>query len=86
MITRSVTALILAGPLLALNAAPALAQDARICLATADRVIQGQPVEDEAKHAAHEACLRALADSSNVMQKYQLQEADFDIMGTRPKQ
>jgi hypothetical protein len=86
MIARNLTALILAGPLLALSVAPALAQDARICLATADQVTQGQPVEDEAKHAAHEACLRALADSSNITQKYQLQEADFDIMGTRPKQ
>jgi hypothetical protein len=52
-------ALILAGSLLALNAAPALAQDAQICLATADRVTKGEPVEDEAKYAAHEACLRA---------------------------
>jgi hypothetical protein len=86
MIARNLTALILAGSLLALNAAPAFAQDARICLATADRVTQGQPVEDEAKHAAHEACLRALADSSNIVQKSELQEADFDIMGTRPKQ
>jgi len=38
------------------------------------------------KAPRHEACQRALAESSNVVQKYHLQEADFDIMGTRPKQ
>lgn len=86
MVARTLTVLILVGPLLALNSTPARAQDAQICLATADRVTGGQPVEDEAKRAAHEACLRALAASSNVVQKYDLQEADFDIMGTRSKQ
>ena len=29
--------------------------------------------------------MRALADTPNVVQKYHLQEADFDIMGNRPK-
>jgi len=27
----------------------------------------------------------ALADTSSAVQKYQIQEADFDITGTRPK-
>jgi hypothetical protein len=63
----------------------ALAQDATICFQMADRVTSGEQVEDREKRAAHEACLRALAATPNVVQKYHLQEADFDIMGTRPK-
>ena len=65
---------------------PALAQDAQICMAAAERVAEGEILADADKSAAHEACQRALAESSNVVQKYHLQEADFDIMGTRPKQ
>jgi hypothetical protein len=42
-------------------------------------------VSEEDKRTAHEACQRALAATSSIMQKYQLQEADFDITGTRPK-
>jgi len=45
----------------------------------------GETLADADKHAAHEACLRALSDTSSIVQKYQLQEADFDIIG-RPKQ
>jgi hypothetical protein len=60
-------------------------QDAGLCFDTADRVTSGNKLEDAERKAAHEACLRALAATSNVVQKYQLQEADFDIMGTRPK-
>jgi len=48
-------------------------------------VLSGDQVGGEEKRAAHEACLRALADTSSVVQKYHLQEADFEIMGTRPK-
>jgi hypothetical protein len=72
--------------LLAATSAPALAQDAQICMAAAERVADGETLSDVVKSAAHEACQRALAESSNVVQKYHLQEADFDIMGTRPKQ
>lgn len=70
---------------LALGQDPALAQDAAICFQTADRVTSGETVQENEKQKAHEACLRALAATSSVVQKYQLQEADFDIMGTRPK-
>jgi hypothetical protein len=38
-------------------------------------------LRDDEKVTAHEACLRALSDSSNVVMKYHLQEADFDITG-----
>jgi hypothetical protein len=65
---------------------PAYAQDAQICLSAADRVHDGDTLVDAERSQAHEACLRALSGSSNVVQKYHLQEADFDIMGTRPKQ
>lgn len=81
MTKRGLTALNL---LLALGAAPALAQDAGLCLFTADRILNGEKLEDREKQAAHEACLRALSDTASVVQKYQLQEADFEITGTRP--
>jgi hypothetical protein len=55
-------------------------------LSAAELVKMGSKLSDADKRQAHDACLRALADSSNVVQKYHLQEADFDIMGTRPKQ
>jgi hypothetical protein len=71
---------------LCLAASPALAQDAQLCFSTADLVKMGNKLSDVDKQQAHDACLRALAESSNVVQKYHLQEADFDIMGTRPKQ
>jgi hypothetical protein len=71
---------------LAATSEPALAQDAQICMAAAERVAEGETLADADKTTAHEACQRALAESSNVVQKYHLQEADFDIMGTRPKQ
>jgi hypothetical protein len=86
MFPRSL-ALSIVGCLLLLGLfAPAHAQDAQICLSAADRVHDGDTLADAAKGQAHEACLRALSNSSNVVQKYHLQEADFDIMGTRPKQ
>ena len=66
-------------------ATPASAQDADICLVAADRVSTGETLGDEEKTKAHEACLRALSDTASVIQKYQFQEADFEIMGTRPK-
>jgi hypothetical protein len=71
--------------LLAALSAPALAQEMQICFTAADRLKDGETLADTEKRTAHEACLRALSDTSSIMQKYQLQEADFDIMG-RPKQ
>jgi hypothetical protein len=71
--------------LTAAMSAPALAQDMQICFAASDRVKDGETLADTEKHTAHEACLRALSDTSSIVQKYQLQEADFDIIG-RPKQ
>jgi hypothetical protein len=70
---------------LALGASPAQAEDVAICFRTADRVVAGEAVDDAAKKAGHEACQRALAETSSVVQKYHLQEADFDIVGRPPK-
>jgi hypothetical protein len=70
---------------LAVLSAPVLAQDMQLCFAAADRLKDGETLADTEKRTAHEACLRALSDTSSVVQKYQLQEADFDIVG-RPKQ
>jgi hypothetical protein len=64
---------------------PVFAQDADLCLVVAGRIDDGREASDEEKRLAHEACMRALADTSSIMQKYQLQEADFDITGARPK-
>jgi hypothetical protein len=66
-------------------ASPAPAQDAERCLAIANRIANGIEVSAEDKQSAHEACQRALSDTSSIVQKYHLQEADFDITGTRPK-
>ena len=46
----------------------------------------GDALDNAEKKKAHEACLRARSDTSSIVQKYQLQEADFDITATRPKQ
>ena len=70
--------------MLACAASPASAEDVAVCFATADRVTGGEAVDEAAKKAGHEACQRALAETSSIVQKYQLQEADFDIVG-RPK-
>ena len=51
----------------------------------ADRVTEGDTVTDAEKQKGHEACLRAFSDTASVVDKYHLQEADFDIMGNRPK-
>jgi hypothetical protein len=60
-------------------------QDAGLCFGTADRVVEGQQVSEEEKREGHEACQRALAATSSIVQKYHLQEADFDIVGRPPK-
>jgi len=84
MVARRLILLIGSGLLIAFDTGPALAQDIEICLATADRVANGEKVTPEDKDAGHEACQRALAATSNIMQKQEIQEADFDIVG-RPK-
>lgn len=71
--------------MLPLAAGPAHAQDVAICFRTADRVASGEAVDEATKKAGHEACQRALAETSSVVQKYHLQEADFDIVGRPPK-
>jgi ABC-type taurine transport system substrate-binding protein len=70
---------------LVLAASPAQAQDVAICFRTADRVAAGEAVDAATKKAGHEACQRALAETSSVVQKYHIQEADFDIVGRPPK-
>jgi hypothetical protein len=86
MFARKVSLWALLGLLPAVLSGPASAQDANLCLDTADRIKSGDKLDESEKQAAHEACLRALAASSNVVQKYHLQEADFDITDTRPKE
>jgi hypothetical protein len=85
MFTRNLTLLVLVALSLAFAPEPALAQDFQICFDAADKVTEGGKIDETEKQAAHEACQRALAETSSVVQKYQLQEADFDIMG-RPAQ
>jgi|SoimicmetaTmtHPA_FD_contig_71_384026_length_1292_multi_2_in_0_out_0_3 hypothetical protein len=85
MFLRNFVSMAILGLSLAVLSAPALAQDMQLCFAAADRLKEGEALADTEKRTAHEACLRALSDTSSVVQKYQLQEADFDIMG-RPKQ
>ena len=70
---------------LVLAAGAAQAQDVAICFGTADRVVAGEAVDEATKKAGHEACQRALAETSSVVQKYHLQEADFDIVGRPPR-
>ena len=49
------------------------------------KVTDGGKIDDTERQKAHEACQRALAETSSIMQKYHLQEADFDILGRSPK-
>jgi hypothetical protein len=81
----TLTAFLLGTLLLDFTASRAAAQDAQICFDAADKVTDGGKLEDGERKAAHEACQRALAATASVVQKYQLQEADFDVTGTRPK-
>ncbi len=66
---------------LALSPAPARANDFDTCLDAGDKAKTQGPLGEDEQRAAHEACQRALAESSNVVMKYHLQEADFDILG-----
>ena len=83
---RNLLSVAILASLPAAKSAPVLAQDMQLCLAASDRVKDGETLADAEKSQAHAACLRALSDTSSIVQKYQLQEADFDIMGNRPKQ
>jgi hypothetical protein len=71
--------------ILTIGADPARAQDIDLCFAVADRVVEGEAVSEAEKRAGHEACQRALAATASIVQKYQIQEADFDIVGRPPK-
>ena len=84
MLARTLCRSAVIGLFVASMAGPAAAQNADICLVAADRVSTGETLGDEEKTKAHEACLRALSETASVIQKYQFQEADFEIMGTRP--
>ena len=57
--------------------------DAANCLTAAEQVDAGETLSPKEKKEAHEACLRALAATGSVIQKYQFQEADFLITGKR---
>jgi hypothetical protein len=81
---RSSILLIVIGALVALPTAAALADDVETCMRGSERATAGPPLGEDEKRAAHEACQRALAAESNVVNKYQLQEADFDIIGRPP--
>jgi hypothetical protein len=85
MLARGLSLLAILGLSLAVQAEPACAQDVEVCFATADRMANGEQVAPEDKRAGHDACQRALAATSSVVQKYQIQEADFDIVGRPPK-
>ena len=86
VLTRSVILPASVAAMLVCAASPALAEDVAVCFATADRITGGEAVDEAAKKAGHEACQRALAEISSIVQKYQLQEADFDIVGRPQKQ
>jgi hypothetical protein len=85
MLARNLTLLALFALAFATVPRPAQAQDMQICYDTADKVTDGGMIDEAEKQKAHQACQRALAETSSIMQKYHLQEADFDILGRPPK-
>jgi hypothetical protein len=85
MFARHLILVALSIAMLAVGARVARAQDIDTCFATADRVANGETVSAEDKRAGHVACQAALAASSSIVQKSQIQDADFDIVG-RPAQ
>ena len=85
MLARSLTLFSLFVLAFAAAAEPTRAQDMQICYDTADKATEGSTIDETERQAAHEACQRALAATSSVVQKYHLQEADFDILGRPPK-
>ncbi|MGC1711887.1 MAG: hypothetical protein WA717_09870 [Methyloceanibacter sp.] len=78
--------LTLAAALVAVSAGVARAQEIETCYATADRVTNGDTVSAEDKDAGHKACQAALEATSSIVQKSQIQDADFDIIGRPAKQ
>jgi len=85
MLARNLTLLALFALAFATVSRPAHAQDMQICYDTADKVTDGGMIDEAEKQKAHQACQRALAETSSIMQKYHLQEADFGILGRPPK-
>ncbi len=85
MSARNLSLSAIFGLYLAGAATPASAQDATLCLTTAERADSGEKLNKAEKQAVHEACVRALSDTASLVQKYQLQEADFEIMGVHHK-
>ncbi len=85
MLTRYLILLVLLGLALVVKAGPARAQDVETCFATADRLANGEQVTPDDKRAGHEACQRALGATSSVVQKYQIQEFDVEIVGHPPQ-
>lgn len=67
------------------GAAHASAMDGTNCLSTAERVDAGEVLTSDEIEQAHQACIRALAATGSVLQKYQFQEADFAITGKHHK-
>jgi hypothetical protein len=67
------------------SAGVARAQEIETCYATADRVTNGDTVSAEDKEAGHKACQSALEATSSIVQKSQIQDADFDIIGRPAK-
>lgn len=85
MLVRFSLCLALLGLAAALPAAVARAQDIETCFATADRVAGGETVTEAEREAGHKACQAALSATGSIVQKSQIQDADFDIVG-RPSQ
>jgi hypothetical protein len=81
MHAQSVGLIVAIGLILAVQPALALPGDIDACLDAGYRSKTKGPLGEDEQRAGHEACQRALADSSNIMEKYGLQEADFDIVG-----
>ena len=77
--------LTLAAALVAVSAGIARAQEIETCYATADRVTKGDTVSAEDKEAGRKACQSALEATSSIVQKSQIQDADFDIIGRPAK-
>ena len=69
MSSHTLGLVVLAGLLLAVSSAPARAQDAQKCFAASDRVKDGDTLDEAEKRAAHDSCMRALSDTSNVIHK-----------------
>ena len=85
MFARPLMVLTLVAAMLAAGTGFARAQDIEVCFATPDRMANGDTVSIEDKEAGHKACQAALAATSSIVQKSQIQDADFDIIGRPPQ-